>query len=197
MKITLHLITLQTPINPTRIRNLAPAHPRSLGKLASGIAAYLANNMVHVSVRLLRAESVIVLMVERLVFVRTIIGLVVTLLHPELPGRFFALKKVACDDAVAGGILDVYAKGVAGHVNDYVEVELEVVGDALFNAEVVVFAAAPPCFELGEAEEGADEEDEDGPLTTAVAWGCVGGLRLGWREVIVSWFWSNGGIVFN
>lgn len=82
VEITLDLVPLQTTINATRVRDLTPAHTRPLGKLASGIAAHLSHDMVHVSVRLLRAESVIVLMAERLVLVRTAVGLVVTLLHP-------------------------------------------------------------------------------------------------------------------
>lgn len=89
------------------------------------------------------------------------------------------LEEVAREDAVAGCILDVYAEGIAGHIDDDVEVELEVVGHALLNAEVMVFVAAPPCFELGEAEQRADEQDEDGPLATTVAWGCIRGFCLG------------------
>lgn len=52
--------------------------------------------------------------------------------------------------------MDVDAEGVAGHVDDDVEVELEFVRDAFFHAEVVLFCAAPPGLELGEAEDCAD-----------------------------------------
>ena len=54
-------------------------------------------------------------------------------------------------------------------------------GDALFDAEVVLLGASVPCFELGEAEDGADNQDEDGPLATAVGGGCVGSFGFGWK----------------
>lgn len=152
MEIPLHLIPFQTPINPTSIRLLAPAHPRALSKLPPRVAPYLAHDMVHMCVLLLRAQPISLLMAERLVLVRS----VVALLHPQVPGGLFALEQFAGEDAVACSILDVDAERVAGHVDDYVKVKLELVRDALFHTEVVLLCAAPPCFELVEAEEGAD-----------------------------------------
>lgn len=118
MEIPLHFIPLQTPINPTSIRLLPPTHARTLRKLLLRIAPDLAHDMVYMRVLLLRAQPVTLLVVESLVLVRT----VVALLHPQIPRCFFALEKVACEDAVAGGVLDVDAERVAGHVDDYVEV---------------------------------------------------------------------------
>lgn len=118
MEIPLHLIPLQTPINPTSIRLLPPPHPWTLRKLPPRIAPNLAHNMVHMRVLLLRAQPVTLLVVKRLVLVRA----VVALLHPQFPRGFFALEEVACEDAVTGGVLDVDAERVAGHVDDYVEV---------------------------------------------------------------------------
>lgn len=97
-------------------------------------------------VLLLRTQPVPGLMAERLVLVPPTVGLVVALLHPQLPACVFALEEVPREDAVAGCVLDVDAEGVAGHVDHDVEVELEFVGDAFFHAEVVLFGAAPPCF---------------------------------------------------
>lgn len=76
--------------------------------------------------------------------------------------------------------MDVDAERVAGHVDDYVEIELELVRDALFHAEVVLLCAAPPCFELVEAEEGADGEDQNGPLAAATGGCCIGSFGFGW-----------------
>lgn len=170
MEISLHLVPFQTAINPTSIRLLTPTHTRSLCKLASRVAPHFAHNMVHMRVLLLRAQPISLLVVESLVLVRS----VVTLVHPQLPGGVFALEKFAGEDAVAGGVLDVDAERVAGHVDDDVEVELELVRDTFFHAEVVLFGAAPPCFELVEAEESADGEDEDGPLAAAGGRCCIG-----------------------
>lgn len=69
MEIPLHLIPLQTPINPTSIRLIAPAHPRALRELAPRVAPHLAHDVVHMRVRLLRAQPISLLMVERLVLV--------------------------------------------------------------------------------------------------------------------------------
>jgi hypothetical protein len=111
--------------------------------------------MVHMRVLLLRAQPISLLVVKSLVLMRS----VVALLHPQVPGCVFALEEFAGEDAVACGVLDVDSERVAGHVDDYIKVELELVRDTLFHAEVVLFSAAPPCFELVEAKEGADGED--------------------------------------
>ena len=55
--------------------------------------------------------------------------------------------------------MDVDAQDVAGHLHDHVEVDLEFVRDALFDAELVVLGAVEPGAEFGEGEDGADGED--------------------------------------
>jgi hypothetical protein len=72
------------------------------------------------------------------------VRLVIALLHPLHPACILALEQVAGEDAVARCVLDVHAQRVAGHVDHDIEVQLQVVRDALFNAEMVVFRAAPP-----------------------------------------------------
>lgn len=57
-------------------------------------------------------------------------------------------------------------------------------GDALLHAEVVVFGTAPPCLQLRVAEERADAEEEDGPLTAAAGWGCKGGFCFCWALLV-------------
>jgi hypothetical protein len=79
--------------------------------------------MVYMRILLLRAQPISLLMAERLVLVRS----VVALLHPQIPRGFFALEEFTGEDAVAGRVLNVDAEGVARHVDDYVEVELELV----------------------------------------------------------------------
>lgn len=182
VEIPLHLIPLKTAIDPARIRTLAPAHPRALGKLPPRIAPHFTQNMVHTRIVLLRAQSVLVFMAQRLVLVCTAVVLVVALLHPQRPAGVLAVEQVAREDAVAGGVLDVDVQRVAGHVDDDVEVELELVRDALFHAEVVLFCAAPPCFELREAEDRADCQNQDCPLPAAAGRCRVGSFGFCWTR---------------
>lgn len=75
--------------------------------------------------------------------------------------------------------MDVDVEGVAGHFDDGVEVELQVVRDALFDAEVVRLGAFEPGAELCQGKERAHGEDEDGPLAAAPGWGRVGCFGFG------------------
>lgn len=188
MEIPLHLIPLQTPINATGVNRIAPSNTRPLRKLLPGIAAHLTHDMTHMCILLLSREPRILLVAQRLVLMAAGVRLVVALLHPLHPACILAAEQDVGEDAVARSVLDVHAQRVAGHVDHDVEVQLQVVRDAFFNAEMVVFGAAPPGPEFREAEDCAYGEDEDGPLSAAVA-GCgVGGFCLGWMvgESIVS-----------
>lgn len=60
-------------------------------------------------------------------------------------------------------------------------------GDALFDAEVVVLGAFEPRFEFGDGEYAADEEDQDGPLAASTGGSRVVGFGFGWT-VYVSLF---------
>lgn len=155
MEITLHLIPLETPINPTRIRLLTPPHPRTLRKLLPRIPPHLPKHMVHMRILLLRLQPVIILLTQRLINTRPAIPLI----HPQLPACIFPLQQLASENAVARRVLDVHAQRVAGHFDDHVEVELEFVRNALFDAKVVVFSAFEPGAQFGEGEDGADGED--------------------------------------
>ena len=121
MEIALQLIPLQAPVNPTRVRDLAPAHARALGKLPT-MSPRLAEHMVDMDVLLLRGQPILGLVAERLVLVFAAVQLEVALLHPQHPARVLAAQHVACQDAVAGCVLDVHAQFFAGHVDDDVEV---------------------------------------------------------------------------
>lgn len=105
-------------------------------------------------VLLLLGETVGVLMTEGLILA----GAVVALIHPQLPAGVFLLEELAGENAVSGGVLDVDVEGLAGHLDNDVQVQLEIVRHALFDAEVVVLGAFEPGAEFGEGEDGADEE---------------------------------------
>lgn len=50
VEVTLHLISLQTAIDPTRVNSIAPPQLGSLGELLPGIPPHFAENMVHMRV---------------------------------------------------------------------------------------------------------------------------------------------------
>jgi len=45
---------------------------------------------------------------------------------------------------------------------------------------MVVFGTLEPGAEFGEGEDGADGENQDGPLAAAAGGGCIGGFCFGW-----------------
>lgn len=68
---------------------------------------------------------------------------------------------------------------IAVHFDDHVNVHLQLTGDALFDAEVLIFGPAVPVDELAEGEECANREDDYGPLSAATRCGCEIGLCFG------------------
>lgn len=173
VEITLDLVALQAAVNPTRIDLVAASQSRSLGELLTRVFPHFAENVVNVGVSLPRRDSVGVFLAEGLIFMGAAMGLAVALLHPELPAGAFALEQLSGEDTVARSVLDVDIEGVTGHVNDDIEVKLQVVADALLDAEVVVLGSSEPGAEFRERKNGADEEDENGPLPSTAGWGSV------------------------
>lgn len=163
VKIPLHLIPLQTPINPTTIRNLPPLHPRRLLKLPL-LTPHLSK---HVS-----DMCILLLLLHRLAALQLVAA------GPPRPRRRIAPEHVTREDAVARGILDVDVQVGAEHGDDDVEVDLEFVGDALFDGEEVGFVAGVPASELGAAEEGADYDEEEGRVAPGRGATGVGGFGL-------------------
>ena len=175
VEISLHLIPLQTPINATRVDSISPPQLGTLGELPPGVPPHLTQYMAHMGVLFLRLQPARILATKRLILV-----IVVALVRPELPAGGVLLQQLSGENAVTGGVLDVDVQSVAGHLDDDVEVQLEVMGDALFNAEVVVFGAFEPGFKFGDGEDAANEEDKDGPLAASAGGSCVVGFGFGW-----------------
>ena len=65
------------------------------------------------------------------------------------------------------------------HRDHDVEVDLQLVRDALLDAEEVRFAAGVPAAELGEGKDGADEDEEEGRVAAGGGAPGVGGFRFG------------------
>lgn len=153
MKVTLHLIPLQTPINPTR---LAPtSHPRRPRKLPPPLP--LRQHIMNV-LFLLRLEQPLTAAMQPM----HALGV-----DPLLPVRRIPPQHVARQDAVARGVLYVDVQIRTPHGDDDVEVDLQFVRDALLDAEVVRLVALRPAVQLREGQQQADGEEQAGDLAAA------------------------------
>lgn len=83
-------------------------------------------------------------------------------LDPLSPVRCVLGQHVAREYAVARSVLHVDVEVGAEHRDYDVEVYLQVVGYALFNAEEMRFVAGIPAAQLGEGQHGADYDQEKG-----------------------------------
>lgn len=99
MKIPLHLIPFQTPINPTRLP--LPAHPRRLAKLPPPLP--------------LRQHIVHVLFLLHLQGPAAMQSMHVLGIHPLLPVRRIPPQHVACEDPIARCVLHVDVQVRAPH----------------------------------------------------------------------------------
>lgn len=143
MKVPLHLIPLQTAINPTTRPGHAPPQPRRL--LEPSLLPPVPQHMAHVRILLLLLGQIPALALQR-----------VHPVDPLLPVRGVLCQHVAREYAIARGVLHVDVQVGTEHGDDDVEVDLQVVGDAFLDAEEVGFVAGIPAAELGEGEDGAD-----------------------------------------
>lgn len=161
VKIPLHLISLQTAINPTRFS--LPAHPRRLRELPAPLPLrqHVVNVLFFLSL-LCRPAAVQPMHAFGV--------------HPLLPVRRVPPQHIAGQDAIARGVLHVDVQVRTAHGDDDVEVDLQLVRDALLDAEVVCLMALEPSVQFGEGEEQADGEEEGGDLAAAAGWEGVGGF---------------------
>ena len=146
VKIPQDLIPFQTAINATRVHRLAPMHPRSLGELPPGIPSHLTHNVMDLRILFLRRKSPTILLTELLVLA----PLGKLSLGPRFPARRLALEQFTRQNAITRRVLDVDADRFAGHVDDHVEVKLQVMRDAFFYRELVAFRPVDPVAEFAE-----------------------------------------------
>lgn len=76
-------------------------------------------------------------------------------------------------DAIARGILDVDVQVAALHGNDDIEVELQVMRDALFDAKGVVCLANVPAAHLGHCQQERGKGEEERPHSSILRLGLV------------------------
>lgn len=171
MKIPLHLIPLQTAINPTTRPRHSPPQPRRL--LKPSLLPPMSEHMPHMRILFLLLSQILPLPLQR-----------VHPLNPLSPIRGVLGQQVAREDAIARGVLDVDVQVRTEHGDDDVEVYLQFVGDAFFDAEEVRFVSGVPAAELGEGEDGADYDEEEGCVAAGGGAPGVGGFRFGWEGII-------------
>jgi len=161
VKIPLHLISLQTAINPTRFS--LPPQPRRLRELPSPFP--------------LRQHIVNVLFLLSLPCRSTAMQSMHAFgVQPLLPVRRVPPQHIACQDAIARGVLHVDVQVRTAHGDDDIEVDLQLVRNALLDAEMVRLVALEPSVQFGEGEEEADGEEEGGDLAAAPGGEGVGGF---------------------
>jgi hypothetical protein len=73
-------------------------------------------------------------------------------LSPLGPARWILPQEIPSECAIPGCILHVYVEVCAGHGDYNVEIDLEVVGHALFNREGLRGSAGEPAADLGPGE---------------------------------------------
>ena len=91
MEIALHLIPLQTPIDPTRIRLLPPPQLWPLRKLLARIPPHLPEHMADMRILLLRLDAPTLLLAQRLIH-RIRPTPAIALVHPQIPTRILLLE---------------------------------------------------------------------------------------------------------
>lgn len=147
VEITLDLVPLEAAKDAARVDRIPPPEFRPLGELLLR-APDLPQHVADMHVLLLRLQPPAILLAERLVLADPLGPLEVALLHPQVPARVVLLQQVPREDAVARSVLDVDAQGVAGHVDDDIQIQLELMSDSLLDGEVVLLGAAEPGPEL-------------------------------------------------
>ena len=164
MNVPLHLIPLQTPINPTTRPRHAPPQPRRL--LKPSLLPPMSQHMPHMRVLLLLLRQIDPLSLQR-----------IRPLNPLFPIRSVPRQHFAGEDAIARGILNVDVQVGTEHRDYDVEVDLQLVGDAFLDAEEVGFVTGIPAAELGEGQHRADEDQDEGCV--AAGGGAPGICGLG------------------
>jgi hypothetical protein len=95
MKVSLHLIPLQTSIDATSVGDNAATHTRTLLEFPTGVTTHFAEDVADVRVCFLLCETVCFFVGEGLVFVDAVAGFVVAFLHPEEPVCVVAFEEFA------------------------------------------------------------------------------------------------------
>lgn len=166
VEITLHLVQVQTSKDATTIRlapelrSLSPFRlfPAQRNNIMDVLLPKPFFSVAQLQPPLVRVDLAILIPPELV----DALGV-----DPATPVGRVAMQALLGHDAVAGGVLDVDVNVVARHLDDDIEVDLELVGDFFFDGELVGLAAAPPAGDFGPDEEDGDDGHGDGPFAAA------------------------------
>lgn len=145
VEIALHLVPIDAPIHPTRIAS--PPHPWRLCELPPPLP---------------RPEVIMHVLLPRILLLLLLPPILrranppAPTRRPRVPSRRFPRQHIPGQDAVATSVLHVDVQIPALHGDDDVEVDLQIVRDALFHAEGVRGGPSHPAAELGGGEVEAD-----------------------------------------
>ena len=174
VEIALHLVPLQAPIHAARIPLRSPSHPGSL-LIVPPRLPHLPQHVRHMRVLLLHVLST--------PLVPQIVAVVHFLrVHPRGPTGGVFLEQIAGKNTVAAGVLDVDVEVLAPHGDNGVEVYLEGLRDAFFDAELLGFRTGKPAAKLAEGEEEAEEREDERGVPAGEGAARVGRLCFGWKE---------------
>lgn len=101
---------------------------------------------------------------------------------PVAPVRGVFAQHIAREDAVARSVLHVDVEVGAGHGDDDIQINLQVVRYAFFDGEEVRFMSTVPTAELGEGEAGGDYDEKERRVAPRGAAARVGGFGFGYMS---------------
>jgi hypothetical protein len=165
VKITLDLVEVETPVDATAVNRALD--PGCLGPLSLPLAQR--NNIVDM---LLAETFVVAQILPPCASIQTALAIVAELMHalavdPLRPAGAVFLQLRSGEDTVARSVLDVDVKVIALHLHDDIEVDLQVMRNALLHREVVSLVSLPPPRRLGPKEHNGEEDHGHRPLAAA------------------------------
>ena len=109
------------------------------------------------------------------------VSLVATMMHlsgfdPRGPHGGVPLQHVPRQDAVTGGVLYVDVDILTAHGNHGIEIDLQRLGNAFLDAELLGFRTSIPATELRKCEEGGEKYEEDSGVATGGGAASIGGF---------------------
>lgn len=180
VEITLDLVSLHAAKDATRVGLLSARQSRGAAKLLA--PSRLAEIFVHILLFLVLAE----LFDNPAWIMRLVLAQLLSRMPlddharaPRIPHRRCHRQHLPREHSVSTCVLHVDMQVFTLHCDDDVQVQLQVVRDALLHAEGVCRRSRPPAPELGDCEPCTEDNDGDGPHAAIVGFGEVG--LLGFR----------------
>lgn len=137
VEISLYFVPIQTPVYPTRIRLMTPADSRRSREFPLRVAQFSQDVAdVRVFLDLLRHGAAFQLVDA------------FSSIDPVFSPRTILLQHVPGQNAITAGVLDVDMEVGTIHLDDNVQIDLQVVGDALLHGEEVCFLPGVPSSEF-------------------------------------------------